>query len=348
MILADDKGLTERQSTILGVVAQGHIEKSAPVSSRAVASRSGLGVSASTVRNEFAVLEEKGYLTHPHTSAGRVPTDQGYRRFVDGILQQRSAGKVPSFPLKPEALATEVDSALQQTSEVMSQATNLLALVVGPRLSGARLRHVELLQLQPNLVTVVFIASTGHVTKQVMESPVPVDPGTLDWARTYVNEMTEDRLITERLVRSVAENSELGETEKRFMDLLAPAFERLVDEQAAEALYVGGTSRLWSDSQLGDVADVGELLGLLEERYMMLRLLRSVLGGEGLAVIIGEEHRETALRGFSVVAASYGVPQRSLGTVSLLGPVRMDYENAIGTVRATSRLLSLFLEARYE
>src|SRR5680860_909239 len=260
-------------------------------------------------------LEEMGYLTHPHTSAGRIPTDRGYRHFVDGILRRRFTVKTPSLPLKPESLATEVDSALQQTSEVMSQATNLLALVAGPRLTGAHLRHIELLALQPNLITVVFIASTGHVTKQVIESPVSVDTGTLDWARTYVNEMTEGQAITERLVRKVAENPDLSRAEREFLDLLGPAFERLVDEHAAEALYVGGASRLLSKSQLEDMMDVSGLLALLEERYILLRILRTALGNDGPVVRIGEEHGESALRGFSVVAVGYGLPERNLGTV---------------------------------
>jgi heat-inducible transcriptional repressor len=340
--------LTERQKTILHLVSQRFIHTGAPVSSKAVAAAAEFKVSPSTVRNEFAVLEETGYLTHPHTSAGRTPTDQGYREFVDYLLGTLSRHDVCVLPIPPHDLGVEVDTALQQTSEAMSKATNLLALVVAPRVSGARIRHIELLRLQPNLVMVVFIISTGSVTKETIDYAQPIDLGVLAWARTYLNELVEDRLVSERLVRRTLDNPELGSKERTFLHSLAPAFERLLDEQSSEALYVGGASRLFADGSFQDVAELRELLKLLEERYLLLRLLRSALSRDRVLVSIGQENPSEALRPFSLVAAGYGLPQRNLGTVSLLGPTRMDYETAIMTVRGTAQMLSAFLEDRYE
>ncbi|MBN1630169.1 MAG: heat-inducible transcription repressor HrcA [Thermoleophilia bacterium] len=348
--------LTERQRTILNAVTERYIGTGAPVSSKELAGSAGLQVSSSTVRNEFALLEEKGYLTHPHTSAGRVPTDLGYREFVDYLM---SGGVVrPALrpgvrcgaleALLPDDMAGEIDTALRQATDAMSRATNLLALVLGPRVSGARLRHVELLTLQPNQLMYVFIVSTGAVMKGVIDLLQPIDPGLVEWARTYLNEMFDDQTLTARLIRHALDDPGLSPRESAFLKMLAPAFEKLVDEQYQEELYVGGASRLLSEPRLQDVSSLRDLLSLLEERFLLLRMLRAALGTGTVVVRIGSEHETTALQPFSVVAAGYGLPQRSLGTVSLVGPTRMDYETAIVTVRETAQLLSELVGERYE
>jgi heat-inducible transcriptional repressor len=348
--------LTDRQRRILNAVTERHIASGSPVSSRELVGVAGLFVSSSTVRNEFALLEEKGYLTHPHTSAGRVPTDLGYREFVDHLMSAPQSrvlvrpGAVPGPPtaLQPEDLTGEIDTALRQATDAMSKATNLLALALGPRVSGARLCHVELLTLHPTELMYVFIVSTGGVMKGVIDWPRPVDQGLVEWARTYLNETLNDHTLTARLIRRALDNPELSPREAAFLKALAPAFERLVDEQSQEELFIGGTSRLLAEPQLKDISSLRDLLSLLEERFLLLRVLRAALGTGAVVVRIGSEHEAMALQPFSVVAASYGLPQRRLGTVSLVGPTRMDYEKAIATVRETAQSLSELVGERYE
>jgi heat-inducible transcriptional repressor len=346
--------LTDRQRTILNAVIERYVGTGSPVPSKGLAGSAGLQVSSSTVRNEFAVLEERGYLTHPHTSAGRIPTDLGYREFVNQLMSG-GPGRV-STRLGPGALSTvcredlggEVDTALRQITEAMSRATNLLALALAPRVSGARLRHVELLALQPNQLMYVFIVSTGGVMKGVIELPGVIDPGLVGWARTYLNETLNDQTVTARLIRRTLQNPDLSPREAQFLGVLAPAFAKLVDEQCQEEMFVGGASRLLVETQMQDVSSLRDLLLLLEERFMLLRVLRTALGTGTVVVRIGSEHEATALQPFSVVAASYGLPQRRLGTVSLVGPTRMDYQTAIQTVRETAQILSELIEDRYE
>jgi heat-inducible transcriptional repressor len=347
--------LTERQRRILNAVTERYIGTGAPVSSKELVNAAGLFVSSSTVRNEFVMLEEKGYLTHPHTSAGRVPTDLGYREFVDYLmsgpqsraLQRPGSGPTAPGSLQPEDLTGEIDTALRQATDAMSRATNLLALALAPRMSGARLCHVELLTLHPSQLMYVFIVSTGGVMKGAIDWPHPVDPGTVEWARTYLNETLNDHTLTARLIRRVLDNPELSPRESAFLKALAPAFERLVDEQYQEELFIGGTSRLLAESQLKDISSLRDLLALLEERFLLLRVLRATLGTGAVVVRIGSEHEAAQLQPFSVVAASYGLPQRRLGTVSLVGPTRMDYEKAIATVRDAAQSLSELVEERY-
>ncbi len=340
--------LTQRQKTILRLATEQYIRSGIPVSSKAVAAGAGFKVSPSTVRNEFAVLEEQGYLTHPHTSAGRIPTDSGYRQTVDSMMACQTGRETAAAPVQLEELATEVDAAMRQTSDAMARATNLLALVVAPRVSGARLRHVELLLLQPSILLVVFIVSTGRVTKEMIEYPAPLDPGMVEWARSYLNELLGDSLISERTVRRVLGNPELSPKETSFLNTLGVAFNRLLDEESSSELYVGGASALVDRTRVHDLQELHHLMLLLEDRYMILRILRSALTRDRVFLSIGEENEAEPLRRFSLVAAGYGPPQRTLGAVSLVGPTRMDYHTAIATVRGTAHLLSQFLEDRYE
>jgi heat-inducible transcriptional repressor len=248
----------------------------------------------------------------------------------------------------PEDLTGEIDTALRQATDAMSRVTNLLALVLAPRVSGARLSHVELLVLQPRELMYVFIVSTGAVMKGVIEWPETVDPGLVEWARTYLNETMDDQTLTARLVRRALDNPDLSPREADFLQALVPAFESLVDEQYQEELYVGGTAYLLAEPRMKDVSSLRGLLALLEERYVLLQVLRAAISTGTVVVRIGSEHEAAALQPFSVVAASYGLPQRKLGTVSLVGPTRMDYETAICTVREAAQLLSGLVGVRYE
>ncbi len=345
--------LTERQRTILNTVTERYIDSGCPVPSKELAGAAGLSVSSSTVRNELAALEDQGYLSHPHTSAGRVPTDLGYREYVDRLISgsprpYARPGSAALADMLNEEVAGEIDTALRRATEAMSRATNLLALALAPRVSGARLCHVELLTLHPDELMYVFIVSTGGVMKGIVEWSHPIDPGLVEWARTYLNETLNDQTLTARLIRRALENPELSPREAGFLRRLAPAFEHLVDEQYGEEMFVGGASRLLAEPRLQDVGSLRDLLLLLEERFLLLRVLRTTLSSGTVVVRIGSEHEAMELQPFSLVAASYGLPQRRLGTVSLVGPTRMDYESAIGTVRETAQLLSELVGERYE
>src|SRR6478609_4348161 len=177
--------LSERQSAILRRVVEEFVNTKQPVGSKMLVERSDLRVSPSTVRAELAELESLGLLTHPHTSAGRVPTEAGYRRYANELLERLEPQPVP-FPLDLSAAQAEVDSALQATTEMLSDVTRLLALVSAPPLESATIRHVEVLLLQPRVVMVVVITSTGAVTKRVYAFADTVDPGLANWAGQYL------------------------------------------------------------------------------------------------------------------------------------------------------------------
>jgi heat-inducible transcriptional repressor len=334
--------LSPRQELILRKVVLCYQQTEAPVGSKMLSADPDLSAGPSTIRNELALLEEHGLLAHPHTSAGRVPTDAGYRYFVDRLLPTPAA---PSVEL--DLVRREVDEAMRVTTETLSQVTNLLAIVSAPPVATATIRHVEVLGLQPQVVMTVVITSTGGVSKRMATFPEPVDPGLVKWAGEYLNERLVGLGLGSRMLHSKLLAPDLTHTEEAFVSQLAPAFTEL-ENTAHDSLYVEGAARLLREHRFQDLSQINELMQMLEERMALLGLLRTALNERDVLVRIGQENEAPALRSLALVAAGYGLPQRALGTVSLIGPVRMDYGQAIGTVREAARQLSRFIADVYD
>jgi heat-inducible transcriptional repressor len=338
--------LTLRQSEVLRQVVEGHLELGVPVGSKWLARRSDVPWGPSTVRAELARLEELGLLGHPHTSAGRLPTDRGYRHYVDELLEEGSfPERRPSLEL--DTVRREVDAAVRATTEQLSQVTNLLAIVSAPPIATTTIRRVEVLRLQPQVAMVVVITSTGGVSKRVASYGRPVDPGLIDWAASYLNEQLGGMGLGSRMLQGKLSDPSLSEVEREFLASLAPAFTEL-EETAEDALYVEGTSRLLSEDRFQELSQIEDLLRLLEERVTLLKALRRALDEPRVYLSIGRENEAPELRSLSVVAAGYGPPARNVGTVSVLGPTRMDYRLAIGTVREAAAELSRVVGAMWE
>ncbi|MEX0992620.1 MAG: heat-inducible transcriptional repressor HrcA [Solirubrobacterales bacterium] len=337
--------LTERQQQLLQRVIEGHLQLGQPVGSKWLADQPGVAWSSSTIRHELATLEDLGFLDHPHTSAGRLPTDTGYRIYVDSLLEH---GIEPQggFKLELSTMRREVDAAMRATTEMLSQVTDLVAAVSAPPLHTATIRHIEVLLLQPRIVLVVVISSTGAVTKRIFTFDRPVDPGLIDWAASYLNERLEGMDLGALMLRSRLDSDELSGTERTFLDVLKPVFSDLA-ETSEDTIYVEGAARLLT-SHFGDVDEVNDLMRLLERRVTLLSVLRSTLNEPPVYLRIGHENATPELRSASVVAASYGLANRALGAISVIGPVRMDYERAISSVREAASTLSRFVEEVYE
>lgn len=338
--------LTPRQERILRIVVDGYLRTGQPVASRTIAADPELDCSPSTVRNELAQLEEFGLLDHPHVSAGRLPTDAGHRYLVDRMLSASVLPQPLSRPLELSLIRREVEEAMRAATETLSQMTNLLAVVSAPSLNTATVRHVEVLALQPGVVMVVIITSTGGVSKMLATFGRAVDAGLVAWAGEYLNDRLVGRHLGARMLHQRLIDPGLSPVELDFLGHLAPAFAEIAG-QGEEALYVEGTARLFESAEIEDVAQVNELIGLLERRVALLRVLRAALGETGVYVRIGHENELPAMHSLALVGTPYGVARRNLGTVSLIGPVRMDYAAAIATVRGAAHELSRFVEDAY-
>jgi heat-inducible transcriptional repressor len=338
--------LTARQRQILRGVVEAYVATGQPVGSRTLVERTGLDVSSSTARSELAELEMRGLLTHPHTSAGRVPTERGYRYYADRLLE-RLAPQPEGFPLDLSSARNEVDDALQATTEALSDLTRLLALVSAPPLGTATVRHVEVLLLQPLLAMVVVITSTGSVTKRVYRFSEPVDPGLANWAGQYLNDRVSGLELGSHLLRRRLADPSLGERERGFLEPIEALFAEALAAEG-QGLYVGGTSGLLEDLRAEELDAYQRLLEVLEKRAALLEVLSQALDPRRPFVRVGLELEHPSMRELSLVGASYGLTNRTLGAVTLLGPVRMDYEKALRSVRAAAHELSRFVEEIYE
>lgn len=338
--------LSQRQQFLLRKVVEAHVDAGSPVGSKWLAEQPDVPWGPSTVRAELARLEEVGLLRHPHTSAGREPTDRGYRVYVDSVLE-RGELPVKRPQLHLEVSRREIDAAMRSTTEQLSQVTNLLAIVTAPPLATATIRHIELLALQPQVAMVVVITSTGGVTKRVITYDRPLDPGLLDWARAYLNEALGGLTIGARMLHARLNEPGLSDTERDFLATLAPAFTEL-EERAGDTLYVDGAARLLSEDRMQELSQLGDLMEVLEQRVALLALLRNALDEPRVFLRIGQENERRELKSVSIVASGYGLAARNLGTVSVIGPVRMDYPGAIASVRQAADELSRFVGELYE
>ncbi|HEY2632370.1 MAG TPA: heat-inducible transcriptional repressor HrcA [Solirubrobacteraceae bacterium] len=337
--------LTPRQELILCKVVEVYLQSGQPVASKAIAADPGLDCGPSTVRNELALLEEHDLLAHPHTSAGRVPTDAGHRYVVDKLLGS-GRGLQPARTLSLSLTRREVEEAMRVTSSAISQVTSLLAVVSAPSLNTATIRHIEVLELQPQVVMVVVITSTGGVSKMLTTFGGPVDPGLVAWAGEYLNERLVGYGLGARMLSKRLEDPGLGASERVFIERLASAFGSLASE-SEDTLFVDGTAHLLSSGRLHDITEINELMALLERRAALLRVLSAALGESDVYVRIGRENEIPAMRSVALVASGYGLARRKLGTVSVIGPVHMDYAGAIATVREAAHELSRFVEDAY-
>jgi heat-inducible transcriptional repressor len=337
--------LTDRQRRILRLVVEEYVTTGQPVGSKGLVERGGMDVSPSTVRNEFAALEALGLLTHPHTSAGRVPTERGYRLYAGSVLDRMEA-RPGAFPLDLRTVRREVDSALQATTEMLSRVTRLLALISAPPLETTTVRRVEVLLLQPDVVMVLVVTSTGGVTKQVVTFDGPVDPGLAAWAGEYLNDRVPGLTLGSLVLRKRLADPELTPQERRFLEGLRPAFTGAADDE--QRLYVGGAAGLLDEVRDEEFESYRRLLEILEQRAALLELLRGSLDPRRPFVRVGAELEHPELSNVALVGAAYGLAHRTLGTVSLLGPVRMDYDKAIRSVHSAAAALSRFVEDVYE
>src|SRR4051812_33140924 len=249
--------LSPRQELILRKVVEAYTATGVPVGSKALAVDPEIEAGPSTGRHELAMLEEHGFLAHPHTSAGRIPTDAGHRFYVDRLLGAGNGSALaPRDPgPHPPLVRREGGEALRATTETLSQVTTLLAIVSAPPLDTATIRHVEVLPLQPQVLMVVVITSTGGVTKRVFTFGEPVDPGLAQWAAEYLNDRLTGMGLGARMLHSRLTDPSLGAGEQAFLDRLAPAFTELA-ETAEHTLYVDGAARLLSEHRFQDLTQI--------------------------------------------------------------------------------------------
>ncbi|MEC8924159.1 MAG: heat-inducible transcriptional repressor HrcA [Actinomycetota bacterium] len=334
--------MDERKAAVLRAVVESFIDTAQPVGSRAVSDLSDLRVSAATIRNEMASLEAEGYLAQPHTSAGRVPTDAGYRYFVDrlgpGHLDEAETRQISSFFRHAQG---QIEERLADTSRLLSQLTAYAAVVVGPLHDPATVRSAQLVDLGASRLLLVLVTSSGSIERSMIElAPgAAVNPSDISAASTALNDAFVGASLGTVPTVDPTGKHEVDDLVATTLDALTP-----LSHQAGE-LYVGGAANM--AGQFDAVSTVKSVLAVLEEQLLVVSLLGDLVE-RGLSVAIGTETGVAPLAECAVVVAPYKVDGEQIGTIGLLGPTRMDYPKALAAVHVVSSRLGESLGEPHE
>ena len=324
--------LDERKASILRAVVEEYIETAQPVGSGHVARDPSVAVSPATVRNEMSLLEAEGYLVQPHTSAGRVPTEKGYRFFVDNLTQPGPLGTAETQAVRQFFAKAhgELESMLADTSRLLSSITHHAAVVVGPPHEIATVRSIQLVALTPRVVIEVAVLSNGAIHKHTLELDADVDEGALARASAHLQEHLKGSTL--------ANLSAVPPSGDAAVDRIVAAAHGALGTHEGEpdSVFVGGTSQMAGSFEAVDT--IRQVLTILEQQIVVVSLLRDVLD-RGLSVAIGSETGVEPLAECSLVVAPYEVEGESVGTIGVLGPTRMNYPQALAAVAVVSQRL---------
>jgi heat-inducible transcriptional repressor len=333
--------LDDRKLAVLRAIVQDYVSNMEPVGSKTLVDRHHLDVSPATIRNDMAVLEEQGYISQPHTSAGRIPTDKGYRLFVD-----RLSGIKPLSVAERRAIETflagayDLDDVVLRTVRLLAQLTRQVALVQYPSLNRSTVRHIELVPVSTTRLLLVLITDTGRVEQRTVELPDVTDETSVSQLRAVLNACTDGKKLTE-VASVIAELPERIPSDDRAnaAAVFSVILESLV-ERNEERVVVGGAANLvYADFSQG----LRDVLESLEEQVVLMRLLGESVDQVAVTVQIGAENPVEGLRTTSLVAAGYGTGEGALARLGVIGPTRMDYPTAIGAVRAVARYVGQIL-----
>jgi heat-inducible transcriptional repressor len=338
--------LPERDRRILGVLVQAYIDQGEPISSLWLANR-GFGVSSATLRNIMARLEEQGYVRQPHTSAGRVPTDFGYRLYVDQLLAERKSSRPSSQVEARLRRAGTVENLLAHVSHEVSRASHQVGFAIAP--DTTMLERLDFVPLDGGKLLVVVVAAGGHVTHKVVEPTEAYEPGELQEAANYLNHEFKGRSLVEVrqavLERLREEHTLYDELMARALRLASTTFE---DIDPAPTVFMG-TSLLLDDMGSEDtevtLTTLRTLLRMIEEKTRLVQLLDDYMGTDGVTVVIGTEHHAPDLQHFSVVASTY-FDGHGTGAVGVIGLTRMRYSRAINAVDTLSKAMSRMVSGK--
>jgi heat-inducible transcriptional repressor len=335
--------LDDRKLAVLRAIVEDYVSTNEPVGSKALAERHNLKVSPATVRNDMAALEEEGYITQPHTSAGRVPTDKGYRLFVDRLSQVKPLSGAERRAIETFlAGAVDLDDVVTRTVRLLAQLTRQVAVVQYPTLNRSTVRHVELVPLNDRRVMFVLITNTGRVEQRVVELPEAIDDTRIAHLRAVLNACLDGcglssvpELVADLPERLAPEDRPAAAT------ILSVLLETLVERHDEKIVFAGAANLAGADFTTG----LRDVLEALEEQVVLMRLLGETTNDtpSALTVRIGSEN--PYLRGTSIVATGYGSGDNQLARLGVLGPTRMDYPVTMGAVRAVARYVSQILAA---
>jgi|YNPNPStandDraft_1061719.scaffolds.fasta_scaffold02573_4 heat-inducible transcriptional repressor len=339
--------MTPRRQAILGLVIRSYIEKGVPVGSKAFVETYGLDISPATIRNEMAALEEMGYLTHPHTSAGRVPTEQGYRYFVQHLLGETELPPAEQLMIRHQfhQVRQELDQWVRLAVAVLAHTTRKAAVATPPRAPESRFKHLELISLRETLVLLVLVLQGGTVKQQMLTLDHPMDQGALSRLSNQLNDLFSG-LTSNQIEARLASLSPLGQQVGQIVCQVL----RAVDNYANGTVYREGLLHILSEPEFAEGEQVRQMVLALEGPVLVdvVTTAAQPLEIGGVQVLIGSEGRWHEFTDLSLVLSRYGVEGGASGLLGVIGPIRMMYDRTIGAVRYVSRLMSDLVSDWYD
>lgn len=333
--------LDERKRRVLRALTDDYIETAEPVGSRHLVRKFQLGVSPATVRNEMADLEEAGYLHQPHTSAGRVPSDKGYRYYVDELMDRWAPGDMEraAWLRRVRTARLIMEEVIHEAARLLAEATNYASLVAAPRMAASLFRHIELVPLDANHVLAVIVSDPGFVQHRIVELARPVAPEACSRMAAELNRLLFGVRIGDigRDMLSVIKDS-LGASD--LYDAMADLLTDPLVHEASERVYLEGTLNILSQPEFRNIERARALLALLEARDVLEQVLSVGTRSSGTTVIIGHENPVAEMRDCSVVVSAYTLGGEVVGAIGVLGPTRMEYSKAVGMVQYVAEHLS--------
>jgi heat-inducible transcriptional repressor len=329
--------LTDRRQAVLGLVVRQYIATATPVGSRTIVEQYGLGISSATIRNEMAYLEEQGYLTHPHTSAGRVPTEKGYRYFVERLMGEAELPLAEQRTIRHQFHQARLDLEqwMRLAAAVLARTAHSTSLVAAPTVAQCRFKHLELIAAHGSQALLVLVLMEGMVKQQVLTLAPPVAQEALHQIANRLNDLFTS-LSADQIVAS---SYQLAPLEEQIANLVIEMMEEAEARSSGE-IYRDGLMNIFRQPEFSEIENVRPIIRILEEQGLLEAILAEVLSSSGVQVIIGGEGRWDELSECSIVLAPYGEAGRAMGALGVLGPMRMRYGRAISTVRYVADLLS--------
>jgi len=332
----------DRRLAVLRAIVEDYVTTHEPVGSKALVERHNLGVSPATIRNDMAALEDEGFITQPHTSAGRVPTDRGYRLFVD-----RLSGVKPLSSAERRAIhqfldsSVDLDDVMVRTVRMLAQITKQVAMVQYPSLTKSSVRHIELVALSSTRMMMIVIADTGRVEQRIVECPNEIDEARVSELRALlVNKLSGQPFAS---VPELITELDVSAQDRTTMAVITATLLDAVTERVDERIVLGGTAHLARYGEAFPLA-IQPVLEALEEQMVLLRLLGEATSQQGVTVRIGHENPIEGLEATSVVTSGYGLGEVSIASLGVLGPTHMDYAGSMSAVHAVAQYVGRILD----
>ncbi len=338
-----------KQQVLLAIITD-FIATAEPVGSRTIARKYDLGVSPATIRNEMSDLEEMGFIEQPHTSAGRVPSQQGYRYYVDFLMKKKNLSSREEELIRRgyETKVRQMGEVFNRTGELLSQMTRFAAVVMTPRLELSSFKHIQLVLLNPGKAMVIVVMDTGALQTNIIEVPDEVNQVDLDTISQVLNAKLSGLTLDKIKITLIREIYFELSRHKNVLDLAMHLIENGLAVNREDKIYLGGIINVLNQPEFHNIERVKSLLGLLEQEDLLRTLLESCDPGEGVAVRIGKEMNREEVKDCSMVVANYQIDGRPIGTIGVLGPTRMDYAWVVSVVEYMTRNMSEAMEKMFK